>query len=326
MVIMADIKTIGVLTSGGDAPGMNAALRAVVRTAVYNGLRVMGIKKGYSGLINGDIFEMNARSVSDTLQRGGTILQTARCKEFSTPEGVKRGAEIAKIFGIDGLVVIGGDGSFRGARDLAGEGIATIGIPATIDNDIGCTEYCIGYDTALNTAMDAIDKIRDTATSHERSSVIEVMGRDAGYIAVNVGISVGAEAVIIPEKEFNFDEDVLRPIIEGKHRGKSHYLVIVAEGIGDAIPMAAEIEKRTGIKTNATVLGHIQRGGSPTVQDRVNASTMGFKAVEALIAGKTNRLIVMQNNKIVDVDITEGLNQTKSIDPDTIRLCKVMSW
>lgn len=323
---MADVKTIGVLTSGGDAPGMNAALRSVVRTAVYNGLKVMGVKKGYNGLINGDIFEMNSRSVSETLQRGGTVLQTARCAEFRTKEGVARGAEIARIFGIDGLVVIGGDGSFRGAKDLCEAGLPTIGIPATIDNDIGCTEYCIGFDTALNTAKDAIDKIRDTATSHERSSVIEVMGRNAGYIALHVGISCGAEAVIIPEKEFNFDEDVLRPIIEGKHRGKSHYLVILAEGVGSAIPMAAEIQKRTGIETTATVLGHLQRGGSPTVQDRLTASEMGFRAVELLIAGKANRLVVMQNHKIIDVDIAEGLNTKKEIEQDLIRLCKIMSW
>ncbi len=323
---MGQIKKIGVLTSGGDAPGMNAAVRSVVRTAVYNGIEVMGIRKGYNGLINGDIFEMNARSVSETLQRGGTILQTARCKEFCTPEGVARGAEIARIFGIDGLVVIGGDGSFRGARDLAKAGVKTIGIPATIDNDIGCTEYCIGYDTALNTAKDAIDKIRDTASSHERSSVIEVMGRDAGYIAVHAGIACGAEAVIIPEKKFDFDEDVLRPIIEGKNRGKSHYLVIVAEGVGGAIEMAQEIEKRTGIKTTATILGHIQRGGSPTVDDRVYASEMGLKAVEALMAGKSNRLIVMQGHKITDVDIDEGLAMKKELNPDLIRLCKVMSW
>ncbi len=323
---MAEIKKIGVLTSGGDAPGMNAALRAVVRTAAYNGLKVMGIKKGYNGLINGDIFEMDARSVSDTLQRGGTLLQTARCAEFRTPEGVKRAAEIAKIFGIDGLVVIGGDGSFKGARDLAAQGIATIGVPATIDNDIGCTEYCIGYDTALNTAMNAIDKIRDTATSHERSSVIEVMGRDAGYIAMNVGISCGAEAIIIPEKDFEFEEDVLRPIIEGKHRGKRHYLVILAEGVGSAIPMKQKIQERTGIETTATVLGHIQRGGSPTVQDRVYASTMGFTAVELLLAGKSNRLVVLKNNKIVDVDIEEGLAEHKKIDPDTIRMCRILAW
>lgn len=323
---MAEIKKIGVLTSGGDAPGMNAAVRSVVRTAVYNGIEVMGIRKGYNGLINGDIFEMNARSVSETLQRGGTILQTARCKEFCTPEGVQRGAEIAKIFGIEGLVVIGGDGSFRGARDLAKAGVKTIGIPATIDNDIGCTEYCIGYDTALNTAKDAIDKIRDTASSHERSSVIEVMGRDAGYIAVHAGIACGAEAVIIPEKKFDFDEDVLRPIIEGKNRGKSHYLVIVAEGIGGAIEMAEEIEKRTGITTTATILGHIQRGGSPTVEDRVRASEMGLKAVEALMEGKSNRLIVVKNHRVCDVDIDEGLATKKELNPDLIRLCKVMSW
>lgn len=323
---MAGVKKIGVLTSGGDAPGMNAAVRSVVRTAVYNGIEVMGIRKGYNGLINGDIFEMNARSVSETLQRGGTILQTARCKEFSTPEGVQRGAEIAKIFGLEGLVVIGGDGSFRGARDLAKAGVRTIGIPATIDNDIGCTEYCIGYDTALNTAKDAIDKIRDTASSHERSSVIEVMGRDAGYIAVHAGIACGAEAVIIPEKKFDFDEDVLRPIIEGKNRGKSHYLVIVAEGVGGAMEMAEEIEKRTGITTTATILGHIQRGGSPTVEDRVRASEMGLKAVEALMDGKSNRLIVVKNHRVCDVDIDEGLAMKKELNPDLIRLCKVMSW
>ncbi len=323
---MGELKTIGVLTSGGDAPGMNAAIRAVVRTAAYNGIRVMGVRKGYNGLITGDIFEMNPRGVSETLQRGGTVLQTARCQEFRTAEGVARAAEIARIFGIDGLVVIGGDGSFRGARDLSAAGVSTIGIPGTIDNDIACTEYCIGFDTALNTAMEAIDKIRDTATSHERSSVIEVMGRDAGYIALHVGISCGAEAIIIPEKTFNFDEDVLRPIIEGKNRGKSHYLVILAEGVGSAIPMAQEIEKHTGISTKATVLGHIQRGGSPTVQDRLVASRMGFAAVELLIAGKTNRLVVMQNNKIVDVDITEGLEMQKSIDENLIRMSKVLSW
>ncbi len=323
---MATIKKIGVLTSGGDAPGMNAAVRSVVRTAVYNGIQVMGIRKGYKGLINGDIFEMNARSVSETLQRGGTILQTARCPEFSSPEGVQRGAEIAKIFGLDGLVVIGGDGSFRGARDLAKAGVKTVGIPATIDNDIGCTEYCIGYDTALNTAKDAIDKIRDTATSHERSSVIEVMGRDAGYIAVHAGIACGAEAVIIPEKKFDFDEDVLRPIIEGKNRGKTHYLVIVAEGVGGAMEMAAEIENRTGIKTTATILGHMQRGGSPTVEDRVRASEMGLKAVEALMEGKSNRVIVVKNHRVCDVDIDEGLAMKKELNPDLIRLCKVMSW
>ncbi len=323
---MGQIKKIGVLTSGGDAPGMNAAVRGVVRTAVYNGIEVMGIRKGYNGLINGDVFAMNARSVSETLQRGGTILQTARCKEFATEAGVERAAEIAKIFGLDGLVIIGGDGSFRGACDLAKAGIKTIGIPATIDNDIGCTEYCIGYDTALNTVKDAIDKIRDTASSHERSSVIEVMGRDAGYIAVMAGISCGAEAVIIPEKEYNFDEDVLRPIIEGKHRGKSHYLIIVAEGVGGALEMAKEIEKRTGIETTATILGHIQRGGSPTVDDRVYASEMGLKAVEALMDGKSNRLIVMQDHKITDIDIEEGLAMKKEMNPALIRLCKIMSW
>lgn len=323
---MAEVKKIGVLTSGGDAPGMNAAIRSVVRTALYNGIQVMGIRKGYNGLINGDIFDMTSRGVGDILHRGGTILQTARCPEFRDMEGVKRGAEIAKIFGIDAIVVIGGDGSFRGAKDLASQGLPTVGVPATIDNDIGCTEYCIGFDTALNTVREAIDKIRDTAASHERSSVIEVMGRDAGYIAVEVGIACGAESVIIPEKEFNFDEDVLKPIIEGKHRGKNHYLVILAEGVGNAIPMAEEIQKRTGIRTTSTILGHIQRGGSPSTRDRVMASEMGFKAVECLINGKENRLVVMKENRIVDIDIEEGLEIKKAIDPDLIRLCKIMSW
>ena len=323
---MAEIKKIGVLTSGGDAPGMNAALRSVVRTAIYNGIQVMGIKKGYNGLVDGDIFELTARGVSDTLQRGGTILQTARSEVFRTEEGVRRGCEIAQIFGLDAIVVIGGDGSFRGARELSKIGMPTIGIPATIDNDIGCTEHCIGYDTALNTAKDAIDKLRDTATSHERSSVIEVMGRGAGYIAINVGIACGAEAVIIPEKKFDFDEDVLKPIIEGKHRGKSHYLVIVAEGVGNTIPLAQEIQKRTGIKTTATILGHVQRGGSPTTRDRVVASEMGFKAVEALLAGRKDRLVVMQKNKVIDIDLFEGLEEKKELDPDLIRMCKVMSW
>ncbi len=323
---MAELRKIGVLTSGGDAPGMNAAIRSVVRTALYNDIQIMGIKKGYNGLISGDIFDMTTRGVGDILHRGGTVLQTARCPEFKEEEGVKRGAEVAKIFGIDGIVVIGGDGSFRGAKALAAYGISTIGIPATIDNDIGCTEYCIGFDTALNTAREAIDKIRDTASSHERSSVIEVMGRDAGYIAVEVAIACGAEAVIIPEKNFEFEEDILKPIIEGKNRGKNHYLVILAEGIGDAVPMAEEIQKRTGIRTTSTILGHIQRGGSPTTRDRVMASEMGFKAVEALMEGKQNRLVVVKNNRVIDIDMEEGLKIKKEIDEDLIKLCKIMSW
>ncbi|MDK2810616.1 MAG: 6-phosphofructokinase 1, partial [Petroclostridium sp.] len=260
---MAEIKTIGVLTSGGDAPGMNAAIRAVVRAGIHYGLKVMGIRKGYNGLINGDIFEMNLRSVSDILHRGGTILQTARSAEFATEAGLNKAVTITKIFGIDGIVVIGGDGSFRGARDLSNLGVPTVGIPGTIDNDIACSDYTIGFDTALNTVKDAIDKIRDTATSHERCSVIEVMGRHAGYIAIHAGIATGAEAIIIPEKEFDFHRDIIKPIIEGKHRGKKHDIVILAEGIGGAVEMAKKIQAETGIEARATILGHIQRGGSP---------------------------------------------------------------
>lgn len=254
------VKTIGVLTSGGDAPGMNAAIRAVVRSGIANGLRVMGIRKGYEGLISGDIFEMTPRSVSDILQRGGTVLQTARSKEFKTDAGMAKAISIAKVFEIDGIVVIGGDGSFRGARDLSIRGLPTVGIPGTIDNDIGCSDYSIGYDTCLNTVVQAIDKIRDTATSHERCSVVEVMGRRAGHIALNVGIATGAEAVIIPERPYDFDRDVLKPIFEGKQRGKKHNMIILAEGIGGGIEMAAKIEEMTGIETRATILGYIQRG------------------------------------------------------------------
>ncbi len=324
-VLDKKIRTIGVLTSGGDAPGMNAAIRAVVRTGAYYGIKVMGVRKGYNGLINGEIEEMNARSVSETLQRGGTILQTARCLEFKEPAGVKRGVEIAKVFGLDGLVVIGGDGSFRGAKDLCAMGLPTIALPGTIDNDIDCSEYTVGYDTAMNTVIDAVDKIRDTATSHERCSVVEVMGRDAGYIAVNAGIACGAEVILIPEREFDFDQDVLRTILESKARGKKHSIIIVAEGIGGVIEMAKEIEEKTGIETRATILGHIQRGGSPSVRDRVVASRMGARAVELLIEGKSNRIVCMQENKVTDVDIEEGLSMKKSISDELIELAKKLT-
>ncbi len=316
------IQTIGVLTSGGDAPGMNAAIRAVVRTGVYHGLKIMGIKRGYNGLINGDMEEFDARSVAETLQKGGTILQTARCLEFKEQAGVLKGVEIAKVFGLDGLIVIGGDGSFRGARDLSRAGLPTIALPGTIDNDISCSEYTVGYDTCLNTVKDAIDKLRDTSTSHERCSVIEVMGRGAGYIAINAGIACGAEVVLIPEIPYDFDEDVLRPILEGKSRGKKHSIVIVAEGIGGVIEMAKEIQEKTGIETRATILGHIQRGGSPTVRDRVIASEMGSMAVELLLAGKSNRIICMQDSKVVDVDIEEGLAMKKEIPESLIELSR----
>lgn len=322
---MGDIKTIGVLTSGGDAPGMNAAVRAVVRAGIYYGFKVLGVRKGYEGLLVGDITEMSLRSVGDLIHRGGTVLQTARSAEFATEAGVKKAISIARVFGIDALVVIGGDGSFRGALDLSKNGLITMGIPGTIDNDIACTEYTIGFDTALNTVQDAIDKIRDTAYSHERCSVLEVMGRKAGYIALNVAISGGAEAVILPEKEFNIDRDIIKPIIEGRNRGKKHYLVIIAEGVGGAVEIAKYIEEKTDIKTRATILGHIQRGGSPTVHDRVMASRMGAYAVKLLKQGSVNRIMAVQKGALVDYDINEALAMTKSIDEDMIELNKILA-
>ncbi len=320
-----NIRTIGVLTSGGDAPGMNAAIRAVVRVGSYYGLRVFGVKRGYNGLIKGDLVEMNARSVSETLQRGGTILQTARCLEFKEEEGVKKAVEIARVFGLDGLIVIGGDGSFRGARDLCRHGLPTIAMPGTIDNDISCSEYTVGYDTCLNTVKDAVDKIRDTAQSHERCSIIEVMGRAAGYIAIQAGIACGAEVILVPEKKWSFDEDVLRPILEGKSRGRKHSIIIVAEGIGGVIEMAKEIEEKTGIESRATILGHVQRGGSPTVRDRVVASEMGGMAVELLLQGKQNRIVCMRDHIITDVDIEEGLSMTKELPQQLVDLAKKLS-
>lgn len=308
-----EIETIGVLTSGGDAPGMNAATRAVVRTALANGKRVMGIRKGYNGLINGDIFEMDARSVSDTIQKGGTILYTARCKEFYDEPGQRRGAEMCKVFGIDGLVVIGGDGSFNGAKKLSDLGINTIGVPGTIDLDIACTDYTIGFDTAVNTAMEAIDKIRDTSTSHERCSIVEVMGRNAGYIALWCGIINGAEEIFLPEKENIPEEELIRRILKNREKGKKHNLIIVAEGVGGSTGLAERIEAITGIETRATILGHLQRGGVPTAVDRMHASMMGAKAVDLLIEGHTNRVVAYKDGHYVDYDITEALAMKKDI-------------
>ena len=323
--MVGNMRTIGVLTSGGDAPGMNPAIRAVVRVAAYHGIRVMGIKRGYNGLINGEMDEMKPRDVSNILQRGGTILQTARCLEFKDEAGVKKGVEIAKVFGLDGLVVIGGDGSFRGARDLCAHGLPTIAVPGTIDNDIDCSEYTVGYDTCLNTVKDAVDKIRDTTASHERCSVIEVMGRAAGYIAVQAGIACGADVILVPEADWNFDEDVLRPILEGKSKGKRHSIVLVAEGIGGVIEMAKEIEEKTGIESRATILGHVQRGGSPTVRDRVVASEMGGLAVELLLQGKQNRIVCMRDHVITDVDIEEGLAMQKTLPQQLISLVRKLA-
>lgn len=308
------VETIGVLTSGGDAPGMNAAIRAVVRTAIARGKKVMGIHRGYNGLLAGDVRELTTRSVSDIVQRGGTMLQTARCKEFVTEEGQKRGAEMCKVFGIDGLVVIGGDGSFKGAEKLANLGVNTIGVPGTIDLDIACTEYTIGFDTAVNTAMDAINKIRDTSTSHQRCSLVEVMGRNAGYIALWCGISSGAEMILIPEKGKPTDEEVIKNLLENKHKGKKHYLIIVAEGVGGTERIAQKIQEVAGIEARTTILGHLQRGGSPTAVDRIHASMMGAKAVDLLCQGKAKRVVAYVDGKYVDYDINEALAMTKDID------------
>ncbi len=320
-----EIKTIGVLTSGGDAPGMNAAIRAVVRKAIASGLNVKGIKKGYNGLLNEEIIDMTARDVSDTIQRGGTVLYTARCLEFRTEEGQKKGAEICKKHGIDGLVVIGGDGSFAGAQKLANLGINTIGVPGTIDLDIACTEYTIGFDTAVNTAMEAIDKVRDTSTSHERCSIIEVMGRNAGYIALWCGIANGAEDILLPEK-YDYDEQkLINNIINNRKKGKKHHIIINAEGIGHSEAMARRIEAATGIETRATILGHMQRGGSPTCKDRMMASIMGAYAVDLLREGKTNRVVAYKNGTYVDYDINEALAMKKEIDEYEFAVSKMLA-
>lgn len=319
------VNTIGVLTSGGDAPGMNAATRAVVRTALAKGIKVKGILKGYNGLLNEEIIDMNATSVSDIISRGGTILYTARCLEFIEPENQKKAADICKKHGIDGLVVIGGDGSFRGAQKLAALGINTVGLPGTIDLDISCTDYTIGFDTAVNTAMQAIDKIRDTSTSHERCSIIEVMGRHAGYIALWCGIANGAEEILLPEKH-NYDEErIIKSIVENKKKGKKHFIIINAEGVGNSQAMAEKIEAATGIETRATILGHMQRGGSPTVTDRVYASMMGAKAVDLLAEGKTNRVVCHRSGEFVDLDIDEALAMTKTIDEYMFTVSKALA-
>lgn len=322
---MNEALTIGVLTSGGDAPGMNAAIRAVVRTAKYYDIKVMGIRRGYEGLIHGDIFEMDTRDVSDILYKGGTILQTARCKEFKEIEGVRRGISTARYFGIGGLVVIGGDGSFRGARDLSIEGMPTIAVPGTIDNDIACTDYTIGFDTAVNTAKDAVDKIRDTASSHQRCNIIKVMGRNSGMIALHVGLSTGAEAVLVPEKEFDFENDIMYSIKMGKKRNKTHYIIILAEGCKGCDNLEQMIQERTGIETRTTILGYLQRGGNPTARDRVIAGQMGSMAVELLRQGQSNRVIRMKNDIICDIDILEGLEMPAVVRDDLINLTKVLS-
>ena len=319
------IRTIGVLTSGGDAPGMNAAIRAVVRRALAKGLKVRGIRRGYHGLLKEEIIDMSARDVSDIIERGGTVLQTARCKTMRTEEGQQKAAAICKKYGIDGLVVIGGDGSFAGAQKLANLGVNTIGIPGTIDLDIACTDYTIGFDTAVNTAMEAIDKVRDTSTSHERCSVIEVMGRDAGYLALWCGIANGAEKILMPEEKDYDEKALIKDILENKKRGKKNYIIINAEGVGDSINMAKRIEDATGIETRATILGHMQRGGSPTCKDRVYASIMGAKAVDLLLEGKTNRVVGYKHGEYVDFDIDEALGMHKGIPAYQYEIAKELA-
>ena len=309
-------KKIAVLTSGGDAPGMNAALRAVVRAGISYGMEVYGVRRGYNGLLNGDMFPMNLRSVSDIIHRGGTFLYTARSPEFNTPAGVKKAADKCREMGIDGVIVIGGDGSFRGARDLTNAGIPCIGIPGTIDNDIACTEYTVGFDTAMNTAMEMIDRLRDTTESHDRCSVVEVMGRRCGDIALQTGIAVGATAILVPEVPYDFERDVIQRMKFTQKTGKKHFIIIVAEGVGGVEKLAKDIQEQTGIESRATILGHVQRGGSPTLRDRVMASRMGYHAVELLEKGIGNRVVAYRESKVVDFDITEALDMKRVFDKE----------
>ena len=307
-------KSLAVLTSGGDAPGMNAAVRAVVRAGIYNGFKVYGVYKGYNGLLNGDVKEMNLRSVSDILSRGGTILYTARSKKFMQPEYQQQAADFCRSLDIEGLVVVGGDGSFRGARALSNLGIPCVALPGTLDNDIACSDYTIGFDTAMNTAVEMIDKIRDTAQSHDRCSVVEVMGRHCGDIALQTGIAVGATSIIVPEVPYDVERDVISRIYEQKDTGKKHFIVIVAEGVGGVQDISNYIQNRTGIETRATILGHVQRGGSPTLRDRLMATNMGVAAVELLTKGIGNRVIASHGGEIVDYDITEALDMPREFD------------
>ena len=319
------MKSIAVLTSGGDSPGMNAAVRAVVRTACQRGIKVYGVDRGYTGLIKGDVHEMNLRSVSDIITRGGTILYSARCPEFKTEEGIQKAVDTCKRVGIDGMVIIGGDGSFRGARDLSLRCIPCIGLPGTIDNDISCTDYTIGYDTCLNTIVQMVDRIRDTSESHDRCTVVEVMGRGAGYLALESGIAVGATSILVPEVEHDIERDIIARIREFQKTGKRHFIVIVAEGVGGTAEIAKKIEAETGVESRATILGHVQRGGSPTARDRIMASQMGSRAVDLLTQGIGNRVVGIRDNKIVDFDIFEALKMTKTIDMKDYELAHEIS-
>lgn len=319
------MRTIGILTSGGDAPGMNAVVRAVVRSATSYGVRCLGIRRGYSGLINGDIVELGARSVDGTIRKGGTMLYTARCMEMLTDEGLTQAANNAHYMGLDGLIVCGGDGSFRGAQALSRKGVPAIGIPGTIDNDIVCTDYTIGFDTACNTAIDAIDKLRDTMQSHERCSVVEVMGRRAGHLALEVGIACGATATLLPEREIDFEKQIVEKMRAGRIRGRKHHIIIVAEGVGNAQDVADRIHTATGIDARVTILGHIQRGGSPTVRDRVMATRMGYHAVKILMEGASNRVVVSCNSEITDYDIEEGLSMSKDLNEELFEVSQTVA-
>ena len=310
------IKRIGVLTSGGDAPGMNAAVRSVVRSASSLGIECLGIRRGYNGLISGDIEKLGPESVSRIINRGGTVLYTARSEEFRTEQGRKKAAEVCRLFGIDGLVAIGGDGTFRGLLEFSKYGIATVGVPATIDNDIACTDYTIGFDTAANTAIEAVDCLRDTMQSHERCSVVEVMGRNAGHLALYVGLASGATAVLVPEKPFDFERDVAERIRIARINGKTHFMIIVAEGTGSAMTIGDKIHEELGVDTRVTILGHIQRGGAPSARDRVTATSMGFHAVNILVKGSTNRVVCERAGKTSDIDIAEALSMKKGLDED----------
>ncbi len=319
------VKRIGVLTSGGDAPGMNACVRAVVRTALFNGIECYGIRRGYNGLISGDVIRLDEKNISHTINRGGTILYTARSKEFMTEEGQKKAVSTCKFLGLDGIVAIGGDGTFRGARALSSWGVNVVCIPATIDNDINCTNYSIGFDTAANTAIDCIDRLRDTMQSHERCSVVEVMGRNAGYLAMYVGLAVGATAVLVPENPIDFQRDVIEKIRRARFNGFTHYMIVVAEGAGSAADIAAQIKESIDLDPRVTVLGHIQRGGTPSARDRVNATKMGYLAVELLKEGKTNRIICTKNGRFQDVDVDEALEMSRKIQQIEVDVLAAMT-
>ena len=319
------VRRIGVLTSGGDAPGMNAAVRAVVRSAIFRGLEVIGIRRGWNGLINGDIVRLDEKSVAHIINRGGTILYTARSEEFRTPEGQQKAVNTCKLLGLDGIVAIGGDGTFRGALALSQHGISVVGIPGTIDNDIACTNYCIGFDTAANTAIECIDKLRDTMQSHERCSVVEVMGRNAGHLALYVGLAVGATAVLVPEQQENFQTEVIEKIRNARLNGFTHYMVVVADGAGSAYEVAKKIKEEICIEPRVTVLGHIQRGGTPTGRDRVTATRMGYRAVDILAAGGTNRVVCINDGRMCDIDIEEGLALHKGIDEEEWTVLEAMT-